>query len=77
MSWSRVVPAALALCLLAACGWGSESGQPPTIRQNSTTTSPTETATSDPALAVFYDQLLHWTSCHRGLQCAKVRVPVD
>jgi pimeloyl-ACP methyl ester carboxylesterase len=75
MVWSRVVPAALALCLVAACTSGSESTQP--SPHSSPAESPTDTETTDPALAAFYDQQIHWQGCDHGFDCAKVRVPVN
>jgi pimeloyl-ACP methyl ester carboxylesterase len=74
MMWSRVVPAAVALCVVAACSSGSGSSQP---SPQSTSPSATDTETTDPALATFYDQKLHWKGCDHGFDCAKVRVPVD
>jgi hypothetical protein len=76
MMWSRVVPAALALCLVGACTSGSESAQPPP-RSTSPTGSPSDTETTDPALAAFYDQQIHWQGCDHGFECAKVRVPIN
>ena len=76
MSWSRVTPALVALCLLTAC---TSSGPPARPAQQSPTSastgSPTETPA--PALAEFYGQKVHWQACHAGFECAKVRVPVD
>jgi hypothetical protein len=74
MSWSRVLPAVVGLCVLAACTSSSPSTRPP---QESTTPTGAVTATSDPALADFYQQKLDWQGCHDGFECAKVRVPVD
>jgi len=76
-SWSRVVPAALALCLLAACTGGSDLTQSQPTQASSPTASPTDTAASNPALAAFYDQHIHWQGCDHGFECAKVRVPVN
>jgi pimeloyl-ACP methyl ester carboxylesterase len=76
MGWSRVVPAAIALCLVAACTSGSESAQPPP-RSTSQTGSPTDTETTDPALAAFYDQQIQWQGCDHGFECARVRVPIN
>jgi pimeloyl-ACP methyl ester carboxylesterase len=75
MSWSRVVPVAVALCVLAACSSGGESAQPSPGPVSAG--SAAATATSDPALAAFYDQQIHWQACRHGLECTKVRVPVD
>jgi len=77
MSWSRVVPAALALSLLVACSSGSQSTQPQPTPASSSAAPPTDTETSDPALAAFYDQHIAWRGCHNGFDCTKVRVPVD
>jgi len=70
MSWSRVLPAVVGLSVLTAC---------PSTRPSQESTTPTDgvTATSDPALADFYNQKLHWQDCHDSFECAKVRVPVD
>jgi pimeloyl-ACP methyl ester carboxylesterase len=76
MVWSRVGPAALVLCLVAACTSGSESAQPPPPSTSSTGT-PADTETADPALAALYDQQIHWKGCDRGFECTKVRVPVS
>jgi pimeloyl-ACP methyl ester carboxylesterase len=76
MAWSRVVPALLALCLVAACSSGSEPAQP-APQSASPTADATDTATTDPALAAFYDQQIHWQGCDHGFDCAKVRVPVN
>src|SRR5476651_775714 len=74
MSWSRVLPALVALCLLTACTSSGPSTQPVT-KSPTPVESPIETA--PPALAKFYDQKVHWQGCHGGFECAKVRVPVD
>jgi pimeloyl-ACP methyl ester carboxylesterase len=76
MSWSRLVPALVALCLLTAC---TSSGQSEQTSQKGPSSSPagTPTETPSPALAEFYDQKAHWRRCHDGFECAKVRVPVD
>jgi pimeloyl-ACP methyl ester carboxylesterase len=76
MAWSRVVPALVALCLVAACSSGSEPAQP-APQSSSPTAGATDTATTEPALAAFYDQQIHWQGCDHGFDCAKVRVPVN
>jgi pimeloyl-ACP methyl ester carboxylesterase len=74
MVWSRVVPAAVALCLVAACTSSSEPTQP---SPRSASPSVTDTQTTDPTLATFYDQKVRWKGCDHGFDCAKVRVPVN
>jgi pimeloyl-ACP methyl ester carboxylesterase len=76
LSWSRLVPAITALCLLAACTSGHDSARQ---SEPSSTSSATRGAssTADPDLAVYYDQKVRWQGCQDGFECAKVRVPVD
>jgi pimeloyl-ACP methyl ester carboxylesterase len=74
MSWSRVMPAVIALSLLTACTSGSESSRP---AKPSVTSTGGTSATTDPELAKFYDRPIGWQGCHDGFECAKVRVPVD
>jgi pimeloyl-ACP methyl ester carboxylesterase len=71
---SRVLPVAIALCLLAACTSGSDGARGPEPSPHAVGGS---TASTDPALAAFYDQQVSWHGCHDGFECAKVRVPVD
>jgi pimeloyl-ACP methyl ester carboxylesterase len=74
MSWSRVLPALVALCLLTAC---TSSGPPAKPLQQSRTPVASPIETPSPALARFYDQKLRWRDCEGGFECTKVTVPVD
>jgi pimeloyl-ACP methyl ester carboxylesterase len=74
MSWSRVLAALVALCLLTACTSSRPSTKP--LKKSPTPAgSPVETA--PPGLTKFYDQKVRWQVCHDGFECAKIRVPVD
>ncbi len=71
-----VLPLLLSGCSFLGTG-DQEAGARPTPRPVTTGGSTTSQDAPDPALAPYYSQRLHWTSCRDSDQCATLRVPLD
>jgi len=80
----RTSAAAGALVLvtsLASCTFGKSDPEPKPLDSASASTgsssTPEPTATTDPALAKYYDQTLDWSTCRSTMRCAELTVPLD